>query len=158
MSFSVTTEPLDTAALARQCHDAHSGGYVSFEGWVRNHHEGKPVKALSYQIYPQLALTEGNRVIAEALEKFAIDHAFCQHRHGDLGIGDCAVWVGVSAAHRKEAFAACQYIIDNIKHRVPIWKHEHYTDGTSAWVGCHGCQNPDHDHTHEHHHGHSHSH
>jgi adenylyltransferase/sulfurtransferase len=68
-----------------------------------------------------------------------VAHAACLHRIGDLGIGECAVWVGVSAAHRAEAFAACRWIIDEVKHRVPIWKKEHYADGDSGWVNCERC-------------------
>ena len=64
------------------------------------------------------------------------------HRIGDLALGEMAVWVGVSAPHRSEAFAACRYIIDEVKHRVPIWKKEHYVDGDSGWVNCERCAQP----------------
>jgi molybdopterin synthase catalytic subunit len=65
--------------------------------------------------------------------------AACVHRTGSLAIGDLAVWVGVSSQHRAEAFAACRYIIDEVKHRVPIWKKEHYVNGDSGWVNCERC-------------------
>jgi adenylyltransferase/sulfurtransferase len=77
---------------------------------------------------------------------------------GELGIGELAVWVGVSAAHRGEAFAACRYIIDEVKHRLPIWKKEHYTDGDSGWVNCERCAAAAHDAAHEHGHDHPHVH
>jgi molybdopterin synthase catalytic subunit len=77
------------------------------------------------------------------------------HRLGDLGIGDVAVWVGVSAAHRDEAFRACRYIIDEVKHRVPIWKKEHYVNGDSGWVNCERCAASA-THTHDHAHAHDH--
>ena len=115
------------------------GGYVTFEGWVRNRNEGQDVHALEYQAYEQLAVKEGNRIIAEAAEKFPITKAVCVHRVGALEIGDLAVWVAVSSGHRDEAFKACRYIIDEVKHRVPIWKKEHYTNGDSGWVNCEAC-------------------
>ena len=89
---------------------------------------------LTYESYQSLAETEGNRVLAEAIARFAIIDAACVHRVGRLELGELAVWVGVSAAHRDAAFAACRWIIDEIKSRVPIWKHEHYADGERAWL------------------------
>lgn len=121
------------------------GGFVSFEGWVRNHHEGRAVESLTYTSYEGLANKEGARVMAEALEKFAVEKVFCVHRVGALGIGGMAVWVGVAAAHREAAFLACQYVIDEVKSRVPIWKEEGYVDGTRDWVACH-CGKKDHEH------------
>jgi molybdopterin synthase catalytic subunit len=115
------------------------GGYVSFEGWVRNRNEGQEVIYLEYQAYEALALKEGNRIMTEAAERFPVQHALCIHRVGKLEVGDLAVWVGVSAGHRDEAFRACRYIIDEIKHRVPIWKKEYYSDGDSGWVNCEAC-------------------
>jgi molybdopterin synthase catalytic subunit len=123
-----------------------SGGYVCFEGWVRNRNDGRDVLRLEYQAYEALALKEGNRIVAAAAERFPIDAAACVHRVGKLEIGDLAVWVGVSAGHRDEAFRACRYIIDEIKHRVPIWKKEYYVDGDSGWVNCEACASHSHEH------------
>ncbi len=122
------------------------GGFVSFEGWVRNRNEGQPVLRLEYQAYEALALKEGNRIIAEAVERFSVANALCIHRVGLLEISELAVWVGVSAGHRDEAFKACRYIIDEIKHRVPIWKKEYYEGGDSGWVNCEACASHVHDH------------
>ncbi len=116
-----------------------AGAYVSFEGWVRNHNEGKEVKSLEYEAYPALANKEGERILQEAKEKFDILESLCIHRIGHLQIGEVAVWVGVIAKHRDAAFLACRYIIDEVKIRVPIWKKEHYTDGDSGWVRCEHC-------------------
>ena len=69
-------------------------------------------------------------------------HAACEHRLGDLAVGEVAVWVGVSAPHRDEAFRAARYIIDEVKHRLPIWKKEHYVNGDSGWVNCQRCAAP----------------
>ena len=137
--FRFTHEIIDPAALRRTLTDATAGGYASFEGWVRNHNEGRPVRKLEYQAFETLAVKEGERIVSEALARFGVEHAACVHRVGDLAIGDMAVWVGVSARHRREAFLACRYIIDEVKHRVPIWKKEHYEDGDAHWVNCERC-------------------
>jgi molybdopterin synthase catalytic subunit len=119
--------------------DRAAGAYVGFEGWIRDHNEGREVLRLEYEVYEPLAVKEGEVVIREARERFPILHAECVHREGLLEIGDCAVWVGVTSAHRDEAFAACRYIIDQVKVRLPIWKKEHYVDGHSGWVSCERC-------------------
>jgi molybdopterin synthase catalytic subunit len=134
--FRIAHEPLDPAALKALLADAQAGACVTFEGWVRNHNEGKPVLALDYEAYAQLAEAEGARILAEAREKFRVANAVCVHRVGALRIGDLAVWVGVSAAHRGAAFDACRYIIDEVKARVPVWKKEHYADGATEWINC----------------------
>jgi molybdopterin synthase catalytic subunit len=131
--FSLSNLPIDAAALARELASAQAGACVSFEGWVRDHNAGRAVHRLDYQAYPALAAAEGERIMAEAKQHFPIVDARCVHRVGTLAIGDLAVWVVVSAAHRDAAFAACRYIIDEVKKRVPIWKNEHYADGESGW-------------------------
>lgn len=125
--------------------DPSCGGFVTFEGWVRNRNDGQQVLSLEYQAYEALALKEGNRIIGEALTRFPIANALCIHRVGRLEIGDLAVWVAVSAGHRYEAFKACRYVIDEIKHRVPIWKKEYYASGDSGWVNCEACASHAHD-------------
>lgn len=134
--FALSDRPIDPARERRRLADPRAGGYAAFEGWVRDHDGGRAVVGLDYQVYPELALREGERVIAEARERFDILRARCVHRRGELAIGDLAVWVGVSAAHRDAAFAACRYVIDQVKDRLPIWKREHYTDGKSVWINC----------------------
>jgi molybdopterin synthase catalytic subunit len=119
--------------------DPTAGAYASFEGWVRDHNEGRKVTRLEYEAYEALGVKEGERIIEEARSRFRIGAARCVHSLGVLEIGDLAVWVGVSSAHRDEAFAACRYIIDEVKHRVPIWKKEHYLEGDSGWVNCERC-------------------
>ena len=137
--FTITESPIDHAALREKTICDTAGGFVSFEGWVRNHHQGQAVDSPEYSAYVSLAEKEGSRVIEEALEKFALTAAHCQHRIGHLAIGDMAVCVTVSAAHRDAAFEACRYIIDQTKSRVPIWKKEHYSDGSTAWPHCAKC-------------------
>lgn len=119
--------------------DPAAGAYASFEGWIRNENEGHAVLRLEYEAYEPLAEREGEKILAEARQRFPVGKAACVHRSGLLEIGECAVWVGVTAPHRDEAFAACRYIIDQVKVRLPIWKKEHYADGHSGWVNCERC-------------------
>lgn len=132
--FELSGIPFDTATLRAGLLDDRVGGYASFEGWVRNHNEGRDVQGLHYEAYAALAESEGERILDEALAQFAILDARCVHRTGELAIGELAVWVGVSAAHRDAAFAACRFIIDEVKSRVPIWKQERYADGDAGWL------------------------
>jgi molybdopterin synthase catalytic subunit len=132
--FTLSDTPFDTASLRSELLDDRVGGYASFEGWVRDHNDGRAVDGLRYEAYAALAAAEGEKVIEEAMSRFDIIDARCVHRVGDLVIGELAVWVGVSAAHRNAAFAACRYIIDEVKARVPIWKHERYADGAAGWL------------------------
>ena len=137
--FRMTDKPIEPEALRRELFDPAAGAYAGFEGWIRNENDGRVVNKLEYESYPPLAVSEGEKVIAEAHAKFPILHAHCVHRTGLLEIAECAVWVGVSSAHRDEAFNACRYIIDQVKVRLPIWKKEHYADGNSGWVNCERC-------------------
>jgi len=139
--FTVSAQALDLEALKSELPDPGAGACVIFEGWIRDTNYDKAVTALDYEVYEEMAVKEGKRVMAEAAEKFDILAARCAHVTGHLEIGDCAVWVGVSAAHRDAAFLACRYIIDEIKKRLPIWKKEFFASGDSGWVNCeHGSQ------------------
>ncbi len=143
----------DTQALYRLLQRPDCGACVTFEGWVRNHHEGRQVQKLEYEAFAPLALAEGTRILAEARERFEVQRVRCAHRVGALAIGDLAVWVGVSSHHRGECFDACRYIIDEVKQRVPIWKKEYYENGDSGWVNCERCAAPQRSgipHTHSH--------
>ena len=142
----ITDAAIDPDRLRDELTDAAAGAYVGFEGWIRNHNDGRDVLRLEYEVYEPLSISEGDRIIAEARDRFPILHAECVHRSGMLQIGECAVWVGVTSAHRDEAFQACRYIIDQVKVRLPIWKKEHYTDGNSGWVSCERCAEHGHDH------------
>jgi len=132
--FAITDQQIEPAPLRAQLLDARAGAFASFEGWVRDHNEGQPVSGLHYQSYVELATSEGEKILDEALAKFDIVDARCVHRIGELAIGEMAVWVGVSAGHREGAFAACRWIIDETKARVTIWKQERYTSGVDAWL------------------------
>ena len=136
MSFKITSREIDPVELKRSLAADSAGACVTFEGWVRDHNDGAAVLALEYEAHVGVAEQEGAKILAEALARFAVTAARCEHRVGKLAIGDCAVWVGVTSAHRGAAFDACRYIIDETKQRVPIWKKEHYRDGQSGWVNC----------------------
>ncbi len=136
MNFLLTDKPIDGSVLMEGLRDARAGGFVSFEGRVRSQNEGRSVQTLEYEAYAPVAEKEGESIISEARSKFGILGALCVHRTGTLALGDIAVWVGVAAAHRGPAFEACRYIIDETKSRVPIWKKEHYGDGTAQWINC----------------------
>lgn len=137
--IEVSDAPLDTAALQQSLSNSAAGGYCAFEGWVRNENEGHEVLRLEYEAYEPLVISEGEKVLAEARERFGYLEARCAHRVGLLELGECAVWIGVASPHRDEAFKACRYIIDEIKVRLPIWKKEHYANGDSGWVNCERC-------------------
>lgn len=140
--FKITNEALIIAALQKSFNQPGIGAYVSFEGWVRNHNDGKTVLGLEYEAYTDLAVKEGNRIVKEAQDKFDCYQLKCVHRIGNLAIGDIAVWVGAVSAHRDDAFKACKYLIDEVKLRVPIWKKETYQDGNTTWVACEQCGHP----------------
>jgi molybdopterin synthase catalytic subunit len=148
--FRFSSAPIDPLALRNAVADISCGGYAAFEGWVRNHNEGFAVTRLEYEAFEQLGIAEGEKIVAEACERFGVTRALCVHRLGDLALGEVAVWVGVASSHRDEAFRACRYIIDEVKHRVPIWKKEHYVNGDSGWVNCERCATHAHDHDHQH--------
>ena len=136
-AFHLTGSPIDPTDFAEALRRDEAGGYCSFEGWVRNHSEGRAVLGLDYQAYRPLAEAEALAVLREAEHRFDIIAASAIHRFGSLDIGDMAVWIGVAAAHRDAAFKACRFVIDDIKRRVPIWKRERYADGQSEWIACH---------------------
>jgi Molybdopterin converting factor, large subunit len=153
MHFLLTEQTIDPTALRKQMLSLSAGAYCSYEGWVRDHNEGKAVQELHYSGYPQMAPSVANTILQEARAKFHIEDAAIVHRIGNLQTGDIAVWVGVTAHHRGDTFLASRYIIDNVKYRLPVWKKELYTDGSSAWIenhkcGCADTNNLAHVHTH----------
>lgn len=132
--FWLSESVIDPSDLLSELDNPTCGAAVTFDGRVRDHNEGRGVLRLDYQAHRPLATTEGQAVIDEAMQRFAVQHVLCVHRIGSLQIGDIAVWVGACAAHRDAAFEATRFVIDEIKKRVPIWKNEFYVDGSEAWV------------------------
>jgi molybdopterin synthase catalytic subunit len=126
----------DLPITAHEGTDPSAGARVVFTGLVRDHNEGRRVLSLEYEAMEALAAKEGSRIVEEALHRFEVTGLDCVHRVGHLQIGDVAVQATALAAHRRAAFDACQYVIEEVKRRVPIWKREHYADGTSEWVNA----------------------
>jgi molybdopterin synthase catalytic subunit len=115
--------------------DPRAGGEALFVGTVRDHDDGKGVTALTYEAHPA-AEAELRKVTEYIAGKFPdVIGVAAVHRTGDLAVGDVAVIVGVSCAHRAEAFHACHALIDELKATVPIWKHQRFADGSDEWVG-----------------------
>jgi molybdopterin synthase catalytic subunit len=110
-------------------------------GTVRNQTEGRPVVSLEYQAYEPMAINVFCQIAQELRQQYpAINRVVIHHRTGHLKIGEISVLVAVGCPHRGEAFAACQYAIDTLKHNAPIWKKEHWADGASSWVSIGACE------------------
>ena len=136
MSFKINSQAIDPIELKRSLEADSAGACVTFEGWVRDNNDGAAVVALEYEAHAAIAEEEGAKIVREALERFEVSAARCEHRVGKLAIGDCAVWVGVTAVHRGAAFDACRFVIEEIKRSLPVWKRERFADG-EEWVEGH---------------------
>jgi molybdopterin synthase catalytic subunit len=133
---ALVSQPLDERAISALVSTPDAGGVVTFVGRVRDTARGHRVIALEYDAYPEMALAVFDQIVAEAASRFAIKEVAVHHRTGRLTVGDLAVVIAVSAAHRGAAFDACEYVIDQIKTRAPIWKKEFGPDG-AAWIEEH---------------------
>ncbi|HLI33843.1 MAG TPA: molybdenum cofactor biosynthesis protein MoaE [Terriglobia bacterium] len=131
--FQITRSVIPTAALASRLKGPHDGAVVVFEGIVRNHSQGRKTLYLEYEAYEPMAIRMMEEIGREAKQKFAVDHIGMIHRIGRIEIGETSVAIIVTSAHRRAAFEACHYAIDELKRRVPIWKKEYFEDG-SAWA------------------------
>ena len=129
----VRESPISEAEVAEEVSRAAAGAVVTFAGVVRDHDRGRAVTALHYEGHPDAGRILAE-VLAEALDRPGVLAAAARHRVGDLAIGDLAFVAAVSAAHRREAFAACGWLVDEAKARLPIWKHQRFADGTEEWV------------------------
>ncbi|MCU0420901.1 MAG: molybdenum cofactor biosynthesis protein MoaE [Cyclobacteriaceae bacterium] len=136
--IQLTPLPIDTAAILAQVTHVEAGGLVVFVGNVRNHNArlGKHVLRLEYEAYEAMALKEIERIVEEAHARWPIKAWAVCHRTGTVLPGEAAVVLAVTTPHRKESFEACQFIIDQLKARVPIWKKEVFDDG-DEWVSAH---------------------
>jgi molybdopterin synthase catalytic subunit len=127
-------EPLDVAEVVAALDDEASGGLTLFVGRVRDHDHGLGVRGLEYSAHPT-AIEALRRVCADVAEQYDVHAVAAVHRIGRLAIGDIAVVVATTAAHRGTAFDASRALIDTLKAEVPIWKHQQFDDGTEEWVG-----------------------
>jgi molybdopterin synthase catalytic subunit len=130
----LTEQPIDTEELLQQVRTPAAGAVVLFLGTVREFTQGEQTIALDYEGFAPMALAEMERIEAEAREKWELKELSVVHRLGHLELGEASVAVAVSSAHRAAAFEAGQFVIDELKVRVPIWKKENWADGRTEWV------------------------
>ncbi|MGI9667260.1 MAG: molybdenum cofactor biosynthesis protein MoaE [Acidimicrobiia bacterium] len=131
---AVSASSLDVSGAAHAVADPSAGCSVVFTGMVRDHAPGKTdVSRLEYEAYAGVVEQKIGDVISDARHRWDIIHVVALHRTGELAVGEVAVVVAVSSAHRKDAFPAAQFIIDELKSRAPIWKKEHWPGG-AEWV------------------------
>lgn len=146
----LTNKPIDLIGAIESLRSPLTGGMVIFSGEVRLSNKDKEVDYLEYEAYEPMAEKKIGEIVAEAKERWKLNDAYCIHRLGRLEITDCAIIVITCGVHRAEAYDANRYIIDRVKYEVPIWKNEHFTDGTNEWGNNSDCKCAV--HTHEHHH------
>ena len=129
----VTDQVISAGHLATLVQGNKSGAVVTFSGDVRNHDGGKEVSTLTYEIHPS-AQDVLATVVKDVAARFAINDVAVAHRFGDIEIGECAFAVAVSADHREAAFEACSALVNTVKEKLPIWKHQVFADGSDQWV------------------------
>lgn len=132
-----TAEPIEHETLRTHLKNSRAGACVVFEGWVRNHNEGKEVQRLEYESYISMAEKVIQKIVHETQNTHQVYDIVVRHRVGLLEIGDIAVWIGVTGPHRGDCFKACERVIDQLKKHAPIWKREHYKNEAPQWVQCH---------------------
>jgi molybdopterin synthase catalytic subunit len=137
---SLVREAIDVGALYRA--DPQDGALCVFTGVVRNHNDGKAVRYLEYEGYEEMVLSIFEEIAREAEKRFGVTRVRIIHRLGRMDIGDTSVAVAASSPHRGEAFEACRFAIDTLKHKAPIWKKEFYADGSTWLEGPGGCAHP----------------
>ena len=139
--LTITFAPLSLEEVYRLADDAANGAIVVMSGMVRNNTDGQAVVALEYQAYEPMALRVFQQIAAEIRNLWSdVTHVVIHHRTGKLHIGEISVLIAIGCPHRSEAFAACKYAIDTLKHQAPIWKKEHWQDGSTSWVSIAACE------------------
>jgi molybdopterin synthase catalytic subunit len=131
--IELTEQPIDMQAVTDSVRSTAAGAVVLFLGTVREFTNGTQTSFLEYAAYPQMAVSQLQQLCSEAQFRFDLVNVSVVHRTGRLGLGEISVAVAVSAAHRGQAFSAGQWLMDELKQRVPIWKKEHYADGREEW-------------------------
>lgn len=134
MRVALVTTPIDSGALLQEVASSACGASTLFIGTVREVNEGRPVTGIEYTAYDAMAEREMRRIVEEAASRFGTERIVVEHRTGYLGLGEASVVIAVAHAHRAPALDASRYIIEELKMRVPVWKREHYVDGTREWV------------------------
>jgi len=131
---SVGPQVIDPVDVLARVGSEDDGAALLFVGVVRNHADGRPVSGMRYDAYEEMARKELAAIAQEAAERLGTDRVAVEHRTGELSIGEVSVAIAVSSPHRAESFDATRYVIEEIKKRLPVWKKEHYEDGSDGWV------------------------
>ncbi|MEM8501985.1 MAG: molybdenum cofactor biosynthesis protein MoaE [Cyanobacteria bacterium P01_D01_bin.1] len=140
-NFAIVFSPLDLNQVYALAEDGANGAIALFSGTVRNQTDGQPVIALEYQAYKPMAIEVFKQIASQIRQQWPeITRVVIHHRTGKLTIGEISVLVAIGSPHRAEAFAACRYAIDTLKHNAPIWKKEHWQDGSTSWVSIAACE------------------
>jgi molybdopterin synthase catalytic subunit len=134
MRCAIVERPLDPAGLLSEVLDSANGAAVVFVGTVRDMNDGRAVTGIEYSAYRDMAERELSDVLREASERYGTPDVVVEHRIGRLDLGEASVVIAVAHPHRANAYEASRYVIEQLKQRVPIWKREHYADGTREWV------------------------
>jgi molybdopterin synthase catalytic subunit len=136
MYSAIVEQPIDVAAILERVSRSANGAAVLFLGMVRDMNEGRDVTGIEYTAYRSMAERELATIVEEAATLADSGDIAVEHRLGQLEVGDCSVAIAVGHPHRGRAFEAARYVIEELKQRVPIWKREHYVDGTREWVAA----------------------
>ena len=131
---SLVRAPIDSIEIVRSVSNPGNGAVLLFLGAVRQVNDGRDVTGIDYAAYEAMAMRELEAIVTEGAAKFGTGDIAVQHRLGELAVEDVSVAIAVGHAHRDTAYAASRWVIEELKRRVPIWKREHYTDGTREWV------------------------
>jgi molybdopterin synthase catalytic subunit len=131
---TLVRHPIDPLDLLRRVASPANGAVILFLGAVRQVNEGRSVTGIDYEAYEQMAASELEAIVTDGATRFGTSDIAVAHRLGELSVEDISVAIAVGHAHRDLAYAASRWVIEELKRRVPIWKREHYTDGTREWV------------------------
>jgi molybdopterin synthase catalytic subunit len=138
MRSALVDREIDLSSILAEVQRSANGATVLFVGTVRDVNDGRAVEGMEYTAYHAMATRELEAIVREAMERFATTDVVVEHRLGELALGDASVAIAVAHPHRGAAYDASRYVIEQLKRRVPIWKLEHYADGTREWVGADG--------------------
>jgi molybdopterin synthase catalytic subunit len=130
----ITRSTIDPGKVLDLVRDPSAGGTVIFLGTIRNRNEGREVEGLEYEVYKEMAEKRMGEIEKRVREKWPVMKVAMVHRYGRLSVGEVSVAVAVSSEHRAQAFEACRYAIDAIKHNLPLWKKERLKGGKATWV------------------------
>lgn len=134
---AIQREPIDPATVLSRVGAPSDGAVLLFLGTVRNHADGRAVGGMRYETYEAMAAEVLEAIVREAAERLGTPRVAVVHRVGELGVGDVSVAIAVSSPHRESAYAASRHVIEEIKRRLPVWKHEHFVAGGARWVDGH---------------------